>query len=250
MFRRAYLEQKEPGKFRHEETLVREECERLGMEVVPCLLKQVQRRQLPLDGDSFICGSIDIMHGAMKQMGIAVPVPNDFPKALEPFFHRRIWKSSVKALASAIELGREVFAKPAGRQKFFNGRVFNSHSDLCFLSGVSRQEPIWCSEIVSWKSEFRIYVIGTEIVAQRHYGGDSAEVPSSSVIAEAIHLYAASGEAPAAFGIDFGVLETGETALVEANDGYSLGAYSLDADIYTQLLLTRWRELLQSRVSL
>ncbi|WP_395737936.1 ATP-grasp domain-containing protein [Prosthecobacter sp.] len=216
---------------------------------MPCFLKQVQRRQLPLDGESFICGSIDLMHGAMKQLGIEVPAPNDFPQPLEPFFHRKIWKSSVKALAAAVELGREMFAKPAGRQKFFNGRVFDSHADLGFLYGVSRQEPVWCSDIVNWRSEFRTYVIGTEIVALRHYGGDPAVVPSLTVIADAIGLFSASGEAPAAYGIDFGVLETGETALVEANDGYALGAYSVDAEIYTRLLFVRWQELLQGRKS-
>lgn len=245
MYKRAFLEQKEPGKFRQEEELVRQECERLGVEVVPCLLKQIQRRQLPLERDCFISGSIDVMHGAMKQMGIEVPEPNDFPKSLERFFHRRIWRSTVKVLQSTVEIGREVFAKPAGRQKFFNGRVFSSHADMCFLSGVSRQEPVWCSDIVSWKSEFRVYVIGTAIVAQKHYGGDPAVLPSQSIINEAVHLYAASGEAPAAYGIDFGVLDTGETALVEANDGYSLGAYDMEAGPYCRLLFTRWQQLLQ-----
>lgn len=246
MFKRAFLEQKKPGEFRHEESLIRQECERLGVEVIPCLLKQIQRRQLPLTRDCFISGSIDVMHGAMKQLGIEVPEPNDFPKSLEPFFHRKIWRSSVKALLSALEYEREVFAKPAGRQKYFNGRVFSSHSDMCFLSGVSRQEPVWCSDIVNWKSEFRIYVIGTEIVAQRLYSGDPAVLPSQATIDEAIRLYAASGEAPAAYGIDFGVLDTGETALVEANDGYSLGVYNLEAGPYTQLLFTRWQQLLQN----
>lgn len=246
MFDRAYLEQKKPGEFRHEEALIRQECERLGVEVIPCLLKQIQRRQLPLTRDCFISGSIDVMHGAMKQLGIEVPEPNDFPKSLEPFFHRKIWRSSVKALLSALEYGREVFAKPAGRQKYFNGRVFSSHSDMCFLSGVSRQEPVWCSDIVSWKSEFRIYVIGTEIVAQRHYAGDPSELPSPSVLEEAIRLYTVSGEAPAAYGIDFGVLDTGETALIEANDGYALGAYSMDAASYSRVLFTRWQQLVRS----
>jgi len=35
---------------------------------------------------------------------------------------------------------------------------------------------------------------------------------------------------------------------VEANDGYSLGAYQVDGKIYADLLLTRWRELLTTRV--
>ncbi|WP_395753928.1 ATP-grasp domain-containing protein [Prosthecobacter sp.] len=246
MFKRVYLEQKEPGKLGQEESLVREECERLGVEVVPCLRKQIQRRQLPLTRECFICGSIDVMHGAMKQLGIEVPEPNDFPKSLEPFFHRKIWRSTVKGLMSLLEYGREVFAKPAGRQKYFNGRVFGSQGDTSFVYGVSRQEPVWCSEIVNWRSEFRIYVVGAEIVAQRHYWGDPTVLPSQSTLEEAIRIYSASGEAPAAYGIDFGVLDTGETALVEANDGYSLGAYDMDAASYSRVLFTRWQELVRT----
>src|SRR4051812_22367020 len=45
---------------------------------------------------------------------------------------------------------------------------------------------------------------------------------------------------------DFGVLENGQTALVEANDGYSLGAYQITASNYTNVLLTRWAELLST----
>lgn len=243
MFQRAYLEQNGLRKYRHEESLVQQECLRLGVDVVPYLAKQVQRRQLPVTRECFICGDMDAMHGAMKHLGIEVPVPNDFPKSLEPFFHRRVWRSSVAALESTLEDGREVFAKPAGRRKLFTGRVFDSPSDMSFLSGVSRQEPLWCSEIVNWQSEFRIYVVGTDIVSQDHYAGDATASLCQQTLVKAIQQFAASGEAPAAYGIDFGLLETGQTALVEANDGYALGAYAIDAASYSRLLFTRWRQL-------
>ncbi|MGM7644396.1 ATP-grasp domain-containing protein [Nocardia sp. JW2] len=44
--------------------------------------------------------------------------------------------------------------------------------------------------------------------------------------------------------MDFGVLANGDTALVEVNDGYALGAYRIAADHYTELVMARWRELL------
>ena len=62
----------------------------------------------------------------------------------------------------------------------------------------------------------------------------------------AVTAYYRSGTAPAAYAIDFGVLANGETTLVETNDGYSLGAYDIDADQYTALLMNRWRDLLAS----
>ena len=55
-----------------------------------------------------------------------------------------------------------------------------------------------------------------------------------------------SCQAPSAYGIDFGVLSSGQTALIEVNDGYSLGAYAIEAKSYTDLLMTRWHELLRT----
>ena len=55
---------------------------------------------------------------------------------------------------------------------------------------------------------------------------------------------------PAAYGIDFGVLATGRTALIETNDGYSPGACAIGAKAYAGLLFTRWAQLLSTSRSL
>ncbi|MBW8810364.1 MAG: ATP-grasp domain-containing protein, partial [Lysobacter sp.] len=63
----------------------------------------------------------------------------------------------------------------------------------------------------------------------------------------ALENFHRSGEAPAAYGIDFGVLCDGQTALVEANDGYSLGAYKkISNAVYTDLVMARWAELVST----
>lgn len=57
--------------------------------------------------------------------------------------------------------------------------------------------------------------------------------------------YVGRGIAPRAFyAIDFGVLSTGETALVEMNDGFAVGAYSIDAANYTDTIAPRWVQLM------
>lgn len=244
MFTHAFIEEKGNGVLWTEEKRVVAECVKREIPYTLYTSKRIQRRQLPLSRECFICGDMNAMHGAMKQLEIAVPEPNDFPECLSPYFHRRVWKSTLGALTSSLEgaEGPSLFAKPAGRRKLFTGRVFSDSSDLCHVSGFSRHEPIWCSDVVSWTSEFRIYVIGTDVVAADHYSGD-AVAPDMAIVREAIHVYRASGLAPAAYGIDFGLLDSGETALIEANDGYSLGAYQIEAAPYTDLLFTRWREL-------
>jgi hypothetical protein len=244
MFRRAFIQQLGNNRLRVEEQLIMDECQRLGIETCLYLAKQIQRRQIPLDRDSFICGDMDAMHGAMKMLGIEPPVVDDFPLALEPFFHRRVWRSSMAQLESRLESGEEVFAKPAGRRKLFTGRVFASPGDLYHLSGVSRQEPLWCSEVVNWLAEYRVYVVQHQPLVVAHYARDDRQSLDMQTVNTALEAYSAT--APAAYGIDFGVLDSGQTALVEANDGYALGAYQIDAAPYAKLMFTRWSELLAS----
>ena len=49
--------------------------------------------------------------------------------------------------------------------------------------------------------------------------------------------------APAGYSADFGVTDDGRTLLVEVNDGYSLGSGGLVANLYAELLRSRWQEM-------
>lgn len=248
MFAKAYIEELSNHRLRHEESLVVSECERRGIQVEFYTAKRIHRRRLNLTAETFICGDMDAMHGAMKQMEIDIPKVNDFPECLSAFLHRRVWRSTLSDLTRTLfESSTDFFAKPAGRRKLFTGRVFGAVDDLYHISGVSQNEPIWCSQVVEWRSEYRVYVVGEHIVSVDHYSGDPCIHLSLPVVKDAVLAYRQSGFAPSAYGIDFGVLDTGETALVEANDGYALGAYQIDAASYTELLFARWSELVANK---
>ena len=248
-FRSAYLERQGSGPLRLEERIVSDVLKQRGIPATLYSQKQIDRRSLPLGDDAFIMGAMPAMHGAMKQLGIPVPAPNDYPDSLRDFFHRRIWRSTLRDLEAQVWSGRSqpVFAKPAERRKDFTGRVFAGNDDLYFLGATSRRQVIWCSDVVDWVSEYRFYVVDDQIVGMDHYAGNESVRPSIESVQDALRTYRASGHAPAAYGIDFGVLATGETALVEANDGYSLGAYGIAGEPYAGVLMTRWAELLRSR---
>jgi hypothetical protein len=65
------------------------------------------------------------------------------------------------------------------------------------------------------------------------------------VVENAIYDFEQSNQRTDAYGIDFGVLDDGNTALIEWNDGFALGSYGLEKEIYTELILTRWEEILK-----
>jgi hypothetical protein len=248
MFTHAFLEERN-GKLGYEETLLRGELETLGVPVTLFTEKRMHRRQLPLSRETFAAGGMDSVHGAMRQLKIEIPLPNDYPKSLQPFLRRKVWRSTLGAAEYAIvdAAGEPLFVKPSDRRKNFVGRTFASIDDFREIGAVSRRQEVWCSEIVEWVSEFRVYVIKGEIVSIDHYSGDATHSLHIETVDAALKIFHDSGEAPAAFGIDFGVLSDGQTALVEANDGYSLGAYkTIPAATYTDLIMTRWAELVSA----
>ncbi len=248
MFKSAFLQEVGNGRLQPEEQLLKSEFERRGIPVLLYTMKRIRRRDLPLSTESFVAGNLGAMHGAMKQLGIAIPPPNDYPRSLTAFLHRRIWKSTLAAVEDDVNSGRRraVFAKPATRRKNFTGRVFASSADFACIGIASRRQEVWCSEVVEWRAEYRVYVMGIEPIAVGNYDGDPTVRLDMEAVGAVLRAYRASREAPSAYGIDFGVLGTGETALVEANDGYALGAYTIAAAPYTDLLIERWKELVST----
>ncbi|WP_216909699.1 ATP-grasp domain-containing protein [Nocardia noduli] len=250
MITTAYLQGQGPRWLRHEERLLAEGLGRLGIPIRFYVLKRIQRRQLPLGPETMVAGDMDAMHGAMSQLRIPIPHADDYPASLREYLRRTVWTSTLGEVERALEAGMApTFVKPARRRKNFTGTVCYSERDIAALGNISRRQEVWCSEIVTWIAEFRVYVIDRRIVTVSRYSGDRSISPDMNVIESAIATYHDSGTAPIAYGIDFGVLNTGETALVEVNDGYALGAYEIDADLYTELVTRRWSELLTTAES-
>lgn len=243
---RVFLQEEGQGKLSSEISSLYQELEARKYPITLFTKKKLYRRQLPLNRQSFLAGDIPIVLSALKQLKIPEPKTNDYPASLQKFLHRKIWESSLASLESKLYQGIEqpIFAKPARRRKQFSGRVFNSFHDLWYVSGVSRKEEIFCSEVVSWISEYRVYIIHSKIVGIHCYSENSNISLNETIVLEAIRSLEEAGESVAGYSLDFGVLETGETALVEMNEGFSLGNYGLNNKTYTDLILARWEELL------
>ena len=246
MIRRAFIQEGGNGRLGTEERDLIACLEARGITVELFTKKKLARRQLPLDRQTLVAVGVPVVVGALRQLGIDAPVPNDYHISLQPLLHRRFWTSTVGRLIDDLYEGsvRPIFAKPSERLKRFTGHVFASPVDLIYLEGASRSTPIFCAEVVDWVSEYRSYVIRGEIVGIRHYGGNPAVELDEAVVARAIRSLESAGESTTGYALDFGVLADGRTALVEWNDGFSLGSYGLEGGLYTELVLARWCELI------
>ncbi|NOJ97282.1 ATP-grasp domain-containing protein [Corallococcus coralloides] len=247
MIRCAFIQELGSGRMEPEMRSLLEEFRERQIAVETFTAKQLSRGQIPLARDALVAGDVPTVLGALKQLGIPAPETHDYPPSLSSFLHRRVWRSTVRDLKAAVlhEAGPPVFAKPHGRRKRFTGHVFASVDDLLYLERASESTEIVCSEVVRWQSEFRVFVVHGSVVGTRHYAGDPSYRVDEGQVRRAVQLLEEAGEGTAGYAVDFGVLESGQTAIVEWNDGFSLGAYGLGQGPYTDLTLARWLELVR-----
>ncbi|APR81547.1 Hypothetical protein A7982_06896 [Minicystis rosea] len=245
MIRLAFIQEKGNGRLDPEMDQVRRELSRRGVPVQLFTEKRLSRRQLALGRDTLVVGYVPIVVGALRQLDVGVPEPNDYPLSLRSHLHRRVWESTVGEVKDAVLDGRfaGAFVKPKGRLKHFTGLVIDSPADLWHLGETGRKQAVFCAEVVAWKSEWRYFILEGRIAGARPYAGDPTIRPDDEVVRAAIATLHEAGEGLRGFGIDFGVLGDGRTALVEMNDGFSLGSYGVEDAVYTDLVMARWGEI-------
>lgn len=245
--RAALLQQRGNGRLDPEVRGIADELVRRGIPHELFFEKHLHRRRLALSPDVLVAGHIPTVVAAVRQLGVEPPPPDDYPAALRPWLRRHVWTSTVGAIVQRLQDGRggPLFVKPAGRLKRFTGRVLESWDDLRYLAGAGDRAPVLCAEVVTWLTEYRVFVTRGTIVGIRHYLGDPTVSADRGVIEAAVAAFEASGEALAGYGIDFGVLADGTTALIEVNEGYGLGAYGLGDAEYTDVIIARWCEMTQ-----
>jgi hypothetical protein len=159
---RAFVQEKGNGRLDPEMRQVADELRRRGVPVDLFTEKRLVRRQLALSPETLVVGYVPIVLGALQQLGVRAPEPDDYPMCLRALLHRRVWESTVGAVEGAEIEGQSaaVFVKPKGRLKQFTGFVVESRADLWRFGNVSRRQPVYCSEVVRWVSEHRVFVIG------------------------------------------------------------------------------------------
>ena len=92
-------------------------------------------------------------------------------------------------------------------------------------------------------AEHRCFLTDGAPVGLRQYRGDPLIFPDATVIRAAL---AAFPSAPAGCAVDFGVTSSGDTVVVEVNDGYAIGAYGPHPVLYAKLIAARWTEIAET----
>jgi hypothetical protein len=194
--------------------------------------------------DSIVYGAVAVVRDALQRANRPVPPNIDFPCELHDFLGRRISDNSMGAVRELVRNGSDILPihiKPRDRQKLFKGIVVNEFADLIESSGVPDDEPVIVQECVRFISEWRATVLRGKVVNISNYKGDPMCFPNPEIITQAVAKYTTQ---PIGFGMDWGVTDSGQTLLVEVNDGFALGNYGTKGYLYTAMIECRWRQLM------
>jgi hypothetical protein len=208
--------------------------------------KQLREGSLPIQRNTLIAGGIPSVESALRQLNVPVPMADNLPAALEKYRGRRAWTSTWGELRAKYRTSgppEPLWVKSLRRNKGAPSIAVYDADDIALAKNLPDDHEVLVSEYVLFESEWRCFVRDGQILDVCRYQGDVFQFPDRKVIQNAIADFTT---APAAYGIDFGVLSSGKTVLVEVNEGYSLNPYGLEATEYSELLETRWVEMMKA----
>ena len=186
--------------------------------------------------EDVVVGGMLIMSHVLNERNIITDNYN-YPDSIKGYCGRKIWTIRLSELEKQPF---PIFIKPV-EEKRAKGIVLHNIGDLSDeYQQLSPETEILCSEALVFQSEWRCFVRYNEILGIRCYAGDSSKTCDMSIVAKAVHE---CKELPAGCSLDFGLTDEGRTVLIEMNDGFALGCYGLNDELYAKLLSARWAEL-------
>lgn len=230
----------------HETRAVRLACMLLdNMVVHNSTIDKLDQYSSQLKNGALPVGSVEFVRCAMEVANIQEPENISYPTLAMPYLRRNVEQCQLG------DVDGKYFIKPVST-KLFNGFVHDSNLiDMSEISAhdieqystikdLPKDTLVWRSDPVQWLSEWRYYVAHGFVIGSARYDDGSSEAePDVKTVRQCIrdlnldHPYV----------LDFGVLSTGETALVEVNDAWAIGLYgkALDSRDYFYFLRSRWR---------
>lgn len=177
---------------------------------------------------------------ALWKMGIRDFEIPCYPESIKVFLSREIekmtFKSFLKNLVYYKKNGHK-FVKPV-KPKAFQAFLTSDENITDRLYNLNPDIEMYVSDIVNFKSEWRVYVKLNKIVRVCHYSGNPLLFPNPVVV----NAMVKGMIGPCCYALDVGVFGD-TTALVEVNDFYAIGNYGLYPREYVEMLMLRWSQL-------
>ena len=212
----------------------------------------------PFSDDDIPVGSVEFIRKFAELAEIKLPAPLNIPDSIKPDARKVVHAPGlVRHVQREIFTAKRkdikefpVFVKPLSDVKAFTGFVADNDKAFDLYPIDWDSMDLLCSEPINANilSEWRCYILGGKIVNVSNYSGDPILFPNIGTIETTIYNHT---DAPAAYSMDFAVVEWGErinlTVLIECNDAWALGPYGCPPELYAKMIRNRWKEIIKNQ---
>ena len=130
-----------------------------------------------------VFGYIGDWYRGLTKIGKPIPEQVDYPPELSDLLYRKIWKGTLGEVRNS---NQKLFIKPI-ELKAFSGFVWDgSKSSRMRVVTQDSDIPVWISEVIDFRSEYRTFILDGEILECRKYKGDWSLAPDKSVVEDAV----------------------------------------------------------------
>lgn len=154
------------------------------------------------------------VHFVQRSLGEKI-IPDYYPAWSKPILKRKVWYADSPPV-------KKCFIKP-GEYKLFNGYVKGTGNSK---GGAGNLHGYWCSDVVAFNNEWRLYLCNGVILDKGWYSGDNEDKPCPEVDINLNGVYGA---------LDIGETESG-IQIVEFHHPFACGWYGTDAEAYVKFL--------------
>lgn len=169
-------------------------------------------------------GSVEFVQEYLTKVHLKSVKPINIPKSLllNKYTNRNIFYGTDK------DANLTLFTKSTNKIKGITG-IYSS-SELPYGNYMF-------SELVDFKSEWRTFIYKNEIVGLSNYLGECTTFPDVDVIKNMIEDYK---DAPISYTLDVGIMNSGETSIIECHDFFSCGLYGFNDLKVLPFMFYRW----------
>lgn len=200
--------------------------------------------EVPANKNNMVVACIEDTVAFFNRLGITIPKPLNIPAELNTteFLRREVKVKTLQEFYDSWNGEYPIFIKPYDKVKLFAGGVIKKAFSKEQFYELPPDTKVMVSDYIDMSSEYRCFVNRGKLVGLKHYNTDFTLFPDIKFIYKAIEAYKS---APISYSLDFSISDAGETSVIEANDGWSLGSYGLDSETYSRFLIDRWLQIIR-----
>lgn len=199
------------------------------------------REDINLIPGDVVVGSVDFIDALMQEYHLDYHF-TDYPKCLSTMYGRNIHKTKLSELSYEGRL----FIKPVKAKQFVAAP--RTQKDLELLKHQFGDVEVYAQDVLpEFTREWRLFIKDGRIVGQSLYidkiDNYALNLEPEFLAMISSMLKADTDNMPACYSVDIGETTDGRLVVLECNDAYAIGSYTLDPTIYATFLKARFDQL-------